>query len=51
MGLTGIDSKCELRARMQAGVCTALNHSYKPQMAKILTPWLPNLTLRGIDKA
>jgi hypothetical protein len=29
MGLTGFDSKCKDRARMQAGVCTALNHSYE----------------------
>jgi hypothetical protein len=28
MGLTGIDSKCKNRARMQAGVCTALKDSY-----------------------
>lgn len=28
MGLTGIDSKCKDRARMQAGVCTALKNSY-----------------------
>ncbi len=28
MGLTGIDSKCKDRARMQAGVCTALKDSY-----------------------
>jgi len=30
MGLTGIDSKCKNRARMQAGVCTALKDSYEP---------------------
>ncbi len=30
MGLTGIDSKCKDRARMQAGVCTALKDSYEP---------------------
>ena len=29
MGLTGIDSKCKDRARMQAGVCTALKDSYE----------------------
>lgn len=28
-GLTGFDSRCEDRARMQAGVCTALNNSCK----------------------
>jgi len=28
MGLTGFDSKCKERARMQAGVCTALKDSY-----------------------
>jgi len=28
MGLTGFDSKCNHRARMQAGVCTALKNSY-----------------------
>jgi len=30
MGLTGRDSKCEDRARMQAGDCTALKDSYEP---------------------
>lgn len=44
MGLTGIDSRCNHRARMQAGVCTALKDSYERQMAKLLTPWLLNLT-------
>lgn len=29
MGLTGFDSKCKDRARMQAGVCTALKDSYE----------------------
>ncbi len=28
MGLTGFDSKCKDRARMQAGVCMALKNSY-----------------------
>jgi len=28
-GLTGFDSRCEDRACMQAGVCTALNNSCK----------------------
>ena len=45
MGLTGFDSRCNHRARMQAGVCTALKNSCKRQMAKLLTPWLLNLTL------
>jgi hypothetical protein len=44
MGLTGFDSRCNHRARMQAGVCTALKDSYERQMAKLLTPWLLNLT-------
>ena len=44
MGLTGFDSRCNHRARMQAGVCTALKNSCKRQMAKLLTPWLLNLT-------
>ena len=44
MGLTGFDSRCNHRARMQAGVCTALKDSCKRQMAKLLTPWLLNLT-------
>ena len=43
-GLTGFDSRCNHRARMQAGVCTALKDSYERQMAKLLTPWLLNLT-------
>lgn len=30
MGLTGFDSRSEDWARMQAGVCTALNDSYEP---------------------
>ena len=29
MGLTGFDSRCRDRARMQAGVCTALKDSYE----------------------
>lgn len=44
MGLTGIDRLCEGVCSMQAHEGSALTTALKFYVARILTPWLLNLT-------
>jgi len=44
LGLTGIDRLCEGVCSMQAHGGSALKNASKLYVARILTPWLLNLT-------
>ena len=43
MGPTGIDSKCDVVACVPGGERTPVINAFKLYLAKLLTPWLPNL--------
>lgn len=45
LGPTGFDRLCEAGCSMQAHGVRALTDNSKPYVAKILTPWLLNLTV------